>query len=202
MERQEAPWVWDDGPGRVEIEKHARSFGGTRGLDDHLSDALTTEGLAADELLPPKTGQGVEYGGDQQQHGGGHQTGRLDRGTAPLDEAHGQVDGRTHVVCRDAADERVESGRGRTYAQQKRHLDEDDDEARASGRPGVSPARSRTRPTHMQMMLKAITTRWKRKMLAMPTAKQRRMHSTPVLQGNLVSRGRDKQIRSDGADAS
>ena len=37
--------------------------------------------------------------------------------------------------------------------------------------------------TYRHTMLKAMMTRWKRKILARPTAKQTRIHNTPVLEG-------------------
>lgn len=49
--------------------------------------------------------------------------------TKPLDQAHSAVDGRSRVVCSEAADEGIEGWGSRAYAEQNGNFDEDEDEA-------------------------------------------------------------------------
>jgi len=48
--------------------------------------------------------------------------------TKPLDEAHGKVDSRTHIVRCESAHEGIELRGGRADAKEKRNFDEDDEE--------------------------------------------------------------------------
>lgn len=48
--------------------------------------------------------------------------------TKPLDDAHDEIDGGAHVICFEAADERVKGARGGTYPHQERYLDKQEDE--------------------------------------------------------------------------
>ena len=99
-------------------------------LDDHLGDARAAEGLAPDEGLALDAGEQVAESGDGEDHSGHNQGGSSNRETEPLYEGHGTVGAGAHVVRRDLADRGVEGGRGRADSQEKRHLDEEDDERR------------------------------------------------------------------------
>ena len=148
----------------------------------HLGDALSTQGLAPDEVLALDAGQRVEDGCDQQHDGGRDQARSSEWDADKLDDAHDQVDASAHVVGRHAADKGIEFGRRRTDPEEEGDLDEDEDKGRGSDgrqRPENLPTRGGPR-SHKQMMLKMMMMgKWR--MLAMPRAKHRKMHSTPDL---------------------
>lgn len=129
--------------------------------DDHLGDALSTQGLAPDEALTLETGQSVEDGSHEQNHRGGDQTRHSLRDAGPLDRAHDGVDRGPHVIRRDSSDERVELGGGRADAEEEGDLDEDE----YDGATAVAMFSALCRQmrmlgtTHRQTILKARTTR-------------------------------------------
>ena len=105
-----------------------------RSSDHHLGGALSTQGLAPDEVLALDAGQRVEDGCDQQHDGGRDQARSSERDADELNDAHGQVDGRAHVVGCHPADEGIEFGRRRTDPEEEGNLDEDEHEGRYSDR--------------------------------------------------------------------
>lgn len=107
---------------------------------------MAAQRLAADEALALDARQRVEGGRQQQEDGGDDEAGRLHDDAQPLHQAHHEVDDRAHVVGLEAADERVELGRGRADVQQQRDLDEDDEE-RADAEGGVSQLSTYTSQT-------------------------------------------------------
>ena len=118
-------------------------------LHDHLCDALATKCLASDEVLLFQAGQSVACAGKEEEHGGGNQAGGIGDETEPLDQTHCSVDSgsystcqscsrctwktqrRTHVVCGKPSNEGVELRRSRADSQQKRYLNEDQDDRAA-----------------------------------------------------------------------
>lgn len=75
------------------------------------------------------TGEQVADGRDGQEDRRRHQTSRAKDDRQELEQAHNTVGTCAHVVGRDAPDRGVEPGRGRANAEEKRNLDEDNDEA-------------------------------------------------------------------------
>jgi hypothetical protein len=153
-----------------------------------LRNTLPAECLAALELLALKARQRIEDGCDQQEYGCNDQAGRLGPDANPLYGAHHEVYGGAHVVGAEFANEGVEFGRGWADAEEERYLDEDYDEGADSIRLISIHVQNADHhlETYKQTMLNAMTkVAWK--MFAMPSAKQRNMHSTPVLQMMLVS---------------
>jgi hypothetical protein len=152
-----------------------------------LSDTLPTQRLASLERLALESSQGIEDGSNQQEDSCDNQAGRLGPDADPLYGAHDEVDGGAHVVGAEFPDKGVELGRGRADAEEERDFDEDDDEGAYSVQQVSHEGRSRSRVgAYKQTMLNAITKlAWK--MLAIPSAKQRNMHSTPVLRVQSVN---------------
>jgi hypothetical protein len=97
-------------------------------LYDHLRNTLSTQCLAALELLPLEASKRIEDGSNQQKYSGNNQAGCLGPDADPLHCAHYKVDGGAHVVGSEFADEGIEFGRSRADAQEERDFDEDDDE--------------------------------------------------------------------------
>lgn len=110
-------------------------------LNNHLCDALSAQGLAADKGLTLDTGQEVADGRQEQEHSGRDQA-RLRADTADeLDDGHDAIGGGAHVVGGDLANEVVELSRGRADAQQERDFDEQDQECRRPNFPGQRAAK-------------------------------------------------------------
>lgn len=157
-------------------------------LYDHLCNTLTSERLASLECLSFDTREEVEAGREKQENRCGNQTGDLDRNTDPLNDTHHSVDGGAHVIGLESTDEGIERRRSWADTEKKRNLDEDDQEGIHSGRKiSFSPSGRGAgyvgmSPTYKQSAVKMIMRGLsKLKMLAIPNAKQRNMHKTPVL---------------------
>ena len=101
-------------------------------LYDHLRDTLSAERLAALERLALETSKRVEDGRKQQKECRDDQASHHGQQTEPLHNAHDQVDGSTHVVCLESANEAVEFGRRGTDAEEERYLDEYNDKGEYS----------------------------------------------------------------------
>ena len=78
---------------------------------NHLSNALSTQGLAANESLPFQSGKSVADRRQKQDHRSGNKAGCVLDEAQPLSYAHGQVYGCAHVVGVEDADELVKGGR-------------------------------------------------------------------------------------------
>lgn len=151
-------------------------------LYDHLSDTLPTQCLATLERLALESSQGIKNGSNQEEDSCDNQASCLGPDADPLYSAHDEVDGGAHVVGAEFADEGVELRGGRADAEEERDFDEDDNKGAYSVQRVSSEKRPRTRVgAYKQTMLKAITKLGVWKMFAIPSAKQRNMHSTPVL---------------------
>lgn len=152
-------------------------------LYDHLSHALSSKCLAALEFLALEPSKRIENRSKQQEDGCYNQTGSLRPDADPLYSTHDKVNGSAHVVGAEFANERVEFGRGRADAEEQGYLNEDDDERADSVQCKLAVTLSTPRDlaaTYKQTMLNAMTkVAWK--MFDIPSAKQRNMHSTPVL---------------------
>jgi hypothetical protein len=149
-----------------------------------LSNTLSTESLAALECLALEPGESVEDRGDEQEDGRDNQARGHGPDADPLYSAQNEVDSSAHVIRLKLADEGIEL-RGRwADTQEKRDLDENDDERRDSASL-VSWAQSAWAQwkTYKHTMLNAMT-KFAWKMFAIPSAKQRKMHSTPDLSAN------------------
>jgi hypothetical protein len=152
-------------------------------LDNHLGNTLSTQGLTALERLALETSKRIEDGSERQEDGTDDQACCLRPNADPLHGAQHGIEAGTHVVCLDLADEGIEFWGRRANAKEQRDLDEDDEER---GHSALGQHCQRCRGiinTYKQTMLNAITkVGWK--MFAMPSAKQRTMHNTPVLLAN------------------
>lgn len=102
-------------------------------LDNHLSDALATESLGADKVLALDGGEGVADGRQEQEDGSGDQGAATAEDAQELEDGHDAIGGGAQPVGGDLADEAIELFRGRTDAQQQRHLDEEDDKGGGAG---------------------------------------------------------------------
>jgi hypothetical protein len=100
----------------------------TQLLYDHLRNTLSTQCLAALELLTLEASKCIEDGGDHQEHCGNNQASRLGPNADPLHRAHHKVDGGAHIIGAKFADKSIELWRGRADAKEERDFDEDDDE--------------------------------------------------------------------------
>jgi len=95
-------------------------------LHNHLRDSSTAERFTAHELILPQSSNGVEATGEEQDHRGSDERGRMYGDADELDDGHDAVDGGAHVICAELADEVVELARGRADAEEERHFDEED----------------------------------------------------------------------------
>lgn len=111
----------------------ARRPARSRILHNHLRDTLSSQCLAANEALSLDASQSVKNRSQQQENSCSNQAGGIGNQRKPLDDAHGQVDGSAHVIRLEAADEAVKLRRGRADAQEKRDLDEEEDEGADAG---------------------------------------------------------------------
>lgn len=149
-------------------------------LDNHLRNTLSTQGLAALKSLTLETSKRIEDGSKRQEDCADDQACCLRPNTDPLHSAQHGIEAGTHVVCLDLTDEGIEFGRRRADAKEQRDLNEDDEERGHSALGQLCQRRRGIVDTYKQTMLNAITkVGWK--MFAMPSAKQRMMHNTPVL---------------------
>jgi hypothetical protein len=94
---------------------------------------MTPQRLAPLERLSLHTRQRIEHGGNEQHHRRGNEIRDINRDADPLYDAHDQVDGRTHVICLESADEAVECGRRWADAEEEGDLNEDYDQGAGSG---------------------------------------------------------------------
>lgn len=162
-------------------------------LDNHLRNSMPTQCLAPYKTLSLNPSQQIEECRKQQEHRRSHQARRAEDEAEPLDHAQNAVERRAHVVCLKAADEGVELGGRRADAQEERDLDEDDDEGGDSGVVLVMSATmqqraEKERRAYRQITLNIQMRRGREMRFAMPTAKQRRTHMTPVLQKHVSTR--------------
>ena len=82
----------------------------TSALYDHLGDSLSSQRLAALELLALEAGKRIKDGCDQQEDGRNDQACSPGRNTGPLYGAHCRIDGSAHVVGAEFTDEGIELG--------------------------------------------------------------------------------------------
>jgi len=78
-------------------------------LNNHLSDAVSTQCLATNEALPSNTSERVEAGCYQKEYGSCNQTRRPSDDRKPLDDAHDKIDTCAHVVRLESANECIKS---------------------------------------------------------------------------------------------
>ena len=83
-----------------------------RPSNNHLCNALPTQRLAPHEALPFQSSNEVADRGKQQDHGCSNQACWKSDDAEELDEGHGAVYARSHVVCRKPPDESIEVGGG------------------------------------------------------------------------------------------
>ena len=78
-----------------------------------------------------QTGQCIKCSCNQEHHCSRNQTATTacNYQAQPLYQAHDTIDGGSHVIGREAPDEGIELGGGRTDSQEEGDLDEDEDEA-------------------------------------------------------------------------
>lgn len=103
-------------------------------LYNHLRDTLTTKGLASNESLALDSGKEVAEGSEGEHDSGGDKAGSSPRNANELNRRHDSVGGGTGVVGRDLTEGGIEGGRGGAYSQEKRDLDEENDESRCPRR--------------------------------------------------------------------
>lgn len=111
-------------------------------LYNHLSDTGAAKGLAADEGLPAEAGEEIADGRQRQENGRCNQAANGDEYAEILDHGHDDIGGGAEVVGRNLADKLVELARGWADAQEKRHLDEQDEEGRGTIHPILAPKRT------------------------------------------------------------
>ncbi len=80
---------------------------GSQPLDDHLCNALPTQGLAPHKSLPLESSDKITGCCQQQYNRCRNQARGIDDDAKPLDQAHGTVNGCTHVVGSETSDEVV-----------------------------------------------------------------------------------------------
>ncbi len=108
-------------------------------LHDHLGNALTAEGLAANKILAPDGGEEVADPGEGEEDARVDETGAAANGADELDGGHDAVGGSAHVVGRHPADRVIKGRRGRADSQEEGYLDEEDDEGgRSVGAGGLA----------------------------------------------------------------
>lgn len=101
-------------------------------LDDHLSNALSAQGLAALECLTLEASKRVEDGGEREEDGAYDQACCLRPNADPLYSAQHGVERSAHIVCLNLAHETIEL-RGRwADAKEQRDFDEYNEEGRHS----------------------------------------------------------------------
>jgi hypothetical protein len=98
-----------------------------------------------------------------------------------LDNAHNGIYRSSHIIGCESSNEGIEFLGGRTDSQEEWHFNEDKNAARDTGDVSLDTYYSSNSLTHMHKMLKMIRTALKEKILAIPTARHRMIHSTPVL---------------------
>ena len=98
-------------------------------LNNHLSNTLPTQRLAAHEVLSFQSGNRIEDSSEEQQHSGGNQASGVWDNAQPLHDAGGDVERGPSPEGLKPSDERVERRRRRADTKQKGDLEEDDEEA-------------------------------------------------------------------------
>lgn len=78
-------------------------------LDDHLSNTLSTQNLAALEILVLERREQVEETGEQEEDGRHNQAGRSAHETDPLNDAHDEVHDDARPVLLKTAEEAAEA---------------------------------------------------------------------------------------------
>jgi hypothetical protein len=96
--------------------------------NNHLRNALPSKRLTIHKCLSPNTSQKIAQRGSQQHDRRSNQASDSRNDGQPLNKAHDAVDGRTHVIGLETADEAIEGGAGRADAQEEGDLDEENDE--------------------------------------------------------------------------
>lgn len=127
--------------------RSSSAFRGGRGwgdscLNNHLGDALATEGLGVDEVLATNASKEVAETGEGEEDTGGDQRRNGDEGAEELHDGHDNVGTSAHVVGGDLANEPVELGRGRADAEKQRDFNEEDDQGGCAAQ-GLLSARTR-----------------------------------------------------------
>lgn len=77
-------------------------------LHNHLSNTLATKGLATNKGLTLETSKTVADSSENEEYGSGDQAAGACKETDPLDGAHDEVGGGSHVVGRDLANRGIE----------------------------------------------------------------------------------------------
>lgn len=150
-------------------------------LDDHLSNTLSTQDLAALELLVLERRKQVEEAGEQEENGRHNEAAGPTDQADPLHNAHDQVHDDARPVLLETAEEAAEALRPDGELEQECYFYEEDDRC-------ICPALVLARRTgawqrcvtYRQMMEKMMMGK-RLKMLAIPMAKHRITHSMPVL---------------------
>lgn len=101
-------------------------------LDDHLRNALSTEGLTAHELILPQCRDCIAGRRYKEKYSRRDQTGWANDQTKPLNQAHNTINGGAHNRGGEFADEVVEFAAGRAYAEEEGYFDEEDYEGACS----------------------------------------------------------------------
>lgn len=96
-------------------------------LHNHLSDAVSTKGLAANKGLASDSGQEVEDSRDGEYDGGGNQAGVAVEDTEEENDGHDSVRSGARIVCRDDTDGGIELAGGGADTEEQGNLDEQND---------------------------------------------------------------------------
>lgn len=99
----------------------------SQSLYDHLRDTLTTQGLAALELLALESSKRIEDGSYHQEDRSNDQARRLWPDADPLYCTHDKVDCGAHIIRAEFTDECVELGRCWADSQKQGDFDEYND---------------------------------------------------------------------------
>lgn len=105
---------------------------GSKPLNNHLCNTLSTQRLATHEPLPLESSDKIAGCCKQQDNCCRNQARGINDDAKPLDQAHGTIDSCTHVVGSETSDESVKSGRSWAYAEEQGYLNEDECETRAA----------------------------------------------------------------------
>ena len=93
---------------------------------------MSTKRLTAHELLLFQSCKGIANSCKSEHDSRSDQAAAGDDDAQPLDQGHDAVDSGSHVVCREASDERIELGGRRADTEEKGDFDEYEDEGRAA----------------------------------------------------------------------
>ena len=142
---------------------------------------MSTQGLATLERLALDTSKCVEDGGDHEKDGSDDQARCLRPDADPLYNAQYGVESSAHVVRLDLADKAIEfGGRGADTEEQRDFNKDNEERGHSASTVNTTEDAGAQWKTYKQTMLNAMTNvAWK--MFAIPSAKQRMIHSTPVL---------------------